>query len=84
MPSFGSYAIQHSMQAIPVIFSVVWAAKCWVFYFQEATVAMTYGFGFLSAKRTMRFGIVLTGAILVLMVPVSTLYWMVIGLFSWC
>jgi hypothetical protein len=81
VPTFAGYALSHGMLAIPVIFSVGLAAKRWVFPFQEATVAMSLGFGAATSREVMRFGIILTMVLLFIIIPVTTVYWMAIGIY---
>ncbi len=81
VPTLTAYADAHGMSVVMIFGTVLFAAKRWVFPFQEAFVLMTRGLtgGLLGDRAVIFMGIILSLLVIFVVIPVSTMYWHLIG-----
>jgi len=81
IPTLASYASDYDMPLIMTFGAVLFSSKRWIFPFQEAFVLMTQGLtgGKLETRAIIKLGAVLTILIILVVIPISTLYWKLIG-----
>ncbi|MFZ7127668.1 MAG: SLC13 family permease [Desulfobacterales bacterium] len=81
LPAMGQYAAANGMPLVATFGVILFAAKRWVFPFQEAMVLMTMGMsnGRITAESTVKLGVVLTILYVTVLIPLSTGYWRLIG-----
>jgi di/tricarboxylate transporter len=80
VPAFCQFSVAHHMAIIPLFGVVLFSAKRWVLPFQEAMVVMAQGMtrDELSSSALIRVGIVMSIFLVVVQIPLSTLYWLAI------
>lgn len=81
IPTLSAYASENGMPLTMTFGAVLFASKRWIFPFQEAFVLMTQGLthGKLETRAVIKLGIVMTFLIILIVIPIATLYWELTG-----